>query len=122
MTRARSSGVRCAAIFSLLAALVLSLVSGPAQVAAQADQDETGVSGNSYVSPTFGYSLEWDRTWEVEDETVEDDYNMLRLGDQNSLMFIEGYNFPTDAVDCVDAVLANIASAYAAATGAARRS
>ena len=108
MTRARSSGVRIAAVFALLAALVLNLVSGPAQVNAQADQDESGVDGNTYVSPTFGYSLEWDRTWDVEDETVEDDYNMLRLGDGNSLLFFEGYNFPTEPAECVETVIGTL--------------
>jgi predicted metalloprotease len=91
----------------LLAALVLSLVSGPAQVAAQSE-DETGVSGNSYVSPTFGYSLEWDRTWDVSDELVESDYNMLRLEDSSSFITFEGYDFPTDPAECVETVIGTL--------------
>lgn len=108
MSRVRSDCVRLAAVFAVLVSLALTLATGPAPVSAQSEGDETGVSGNRYVSPNFGYSFEWDRTWDVTGETVEDDYNMLQLDDGNSLMFIEGYDFPTDPADCVETVLGTL--------------
>jgi len=41
-------------------------------LALQADNEDgsndSGVEGNSYTSPNFGYSVTWDRSWTVTDE------------------------------------------------------
>ena len=108
MTRTRFGGIRFAAVFALLASLALGLFGSPALANAQADGDDTGVDGNSYVSPDFGYSFEWDRTWSVADELVEDDYNRLRLDNESSILYIEGYNFPADPAECVETVIGTL--------------
>lgn len=108
MTRMRFRGFRLPAVVALLGSLSLGLLVGPVQVAAQADQDDTGVDGNSYVSPAFGYSFEWDRTWEVTDETVESDFNMLQLEDRNSILWIVGSTPVVDTAECVENDIASL--------------
>ena len=88
---------------ALLTVLVLLLrpVAGIGGVSAQSDSSTTGVSGNTYTSPSFGYSLSWDGSWTVKDEKVQDAYNMLRLDDDGSFLYIEGYSPAIDDGDCV---------------------
>lgn len=38
-----------------------------------------GVTGNTYVSPTFGYTLTWDSTWTATDATSLNQVDVLRL-------------------------------------------
>lgn len=84
--------------------MLYSALGGAIAVSAQTDEGEgvTGVSGNTYVSPSFGYSLEWDRTWTVRDELVEDDYNMLRLDDDGSILYFEGYATQLGGEECLN--------------------
>jgi predicted metalloprotease len=98
--------VRISAVFALLMSFALGVLVHPAAVGAQkTSKNETGVSGSTYTSPSFGYSLEWDRSWDVSDETVQDDYNMLYLYDGTSLLYFEGLS-PASAVDeCVNTYL-----------------
>lgn len=92
-----------AALLAMTLALLLSVFGNALRAEAQTDGEaESGVSGNSYISPSFGYSLEWDSTWEVRDEQVEDDYNMLRLDDEGSILYVEGYA-PAQPIDeCIE--------------------
>ncbi len=78
--------------------MVLSpLVTRTARVAAQ-----DGVDGSTYVSPNYAWSISWDDTWSVEDESSEDGYDYLELTDQLSFVYFEAYaEFDGDAAACV---------------------
>src|SRR5690349_9713849 len=59
----------------LLAAILISLllvVPGPLTQPSAAQ-----VSGNTWVSPQFGFSMSWDDTWFVVDETSTPDYDRV---------------------------------------------
>jgi outer membrane protein assembly factor BamB len=65
----------------------------------EADDDEasrgrTGVVGNSFVSPTYGYALTWDDTWSVSDEQYQADEDLLVL--TNGLSTVVFYAAPDD--------------------------
>lgn len=66
---------------------------------------ETGVSGNSYVSPSFGYSIAWDRSWDVSDELNEDDYNRLVLSNEISTVYIEGIVDSSSLDECISVLV-----------------
>jgi uncharacterized protein len=92
MSRASVFWARIGAVAALMLSITVGALGNTSPVSAQTSSDaETGVSGSSYTSPAFGYSIEWDRSWEVEDEKIEDGYNMVQLGDQGSVLYFEGY-------------------------------
>jgi predicted metalloprotease len=94
-----------AALLAMVLAMVISAFGTTLRAEAQTETDAeaiSGVSGNTYTSPTFGYSVEWDRTWEVRDERVEDEYNMLRLDDDGSILYIEGYAPALATDECIE--------------------
>ncbi len=70
---------------------------------------ETGVDGNTYTSPTYRYSLEWDDTWSVLEATVADldddetdnDQDVLILTNEVSEVTISGYQTDETAEDCI---------------------
>jgi hypothetical protein len=83
----------------------------PVTPAADEEPDDersgTGVDGNAYTSPTFGYTLTWDDSiWTVENELLLDGYDGLQLGTEISIFYLEGYEgFAGDAEECLaDAV------------------
>ncbi|MBA2754973.1 MAG: hypothetical protein H0U40_11010 [Chloroflexia bacterium] len=67
--------------------------------------DETGVDGDAYESPTFGYTLEWDEDlWTVNEERTEvGDRDVLTLDyADGGFLFIEGYeDYDGDPADCL---------------------
>jgi hypothetical protein len=67
------------------------------------DDDERSGGGESYTSPTFGYSLEWDGdVWTVEEEFSED-FDRLLLTDGASLLYVEGVPaYDGDPDDCLE--------------------
>lgn len=69
-------------------------IAPPAATAAAATPTApSGVRGNSYTSPTFGYTLAWDpATWSVKDERLLEGYDGLELGTDRSNLFVEGMN------------------------------
>ncbi|HET7093382.1 MAG TPA: hypothetical protein VFI22_07890 [Thermomicrobiales bacterium] len=78
--------------------------SPPAATAAAATPvARTGVHGNSYTSPTFGYTLSWDpATWSVKDERLLEGYDGLELGTDRSNLFVEGMNqYSGDPAACI---------------------
>lgn len=102
MSRAFVCWARLGAVVALLLSATLGMLGNPHATAAQTSpESESGVSGSSYTSPSFGYSFEWDRSWEVKDEKVEDEYNMLRLDDATSILYVEGYGPAIDVDECL---------------------
>jgi hypothetical protein len=49
-----------------------------------------GVDANTYESPTFGYTLSWDREWTVDRDESEGDFDLLKLDSDNSSLWFEG--------------------------------
>lgn len=112
MTRGR---IRC---FILMVMALSALIVPTADIAMarplvlQADDENaagvSGVSGNSYVSPSFGYSITWDRAWEVSDELNEEEYNKLVLTNEISTVYIEGIVDPASLSDCIEQLVASL--------------
>jgi predicted metalloprotease len=95
--------------------LLTLLVSGPGVAFAQ-DKDPSGGQGGSsggttaadgattYTSPTHGYSIAYDDTWSVTDETSEGGYDSLTLESDGSNLWIEGLvAYDGDVATCLDA-------------------
>ena len=90
---------RVGTTFAIALMIVMRMVTGTGVASAQTS--ETGVSGNEYTSPSFGYSINWDSSWSVADEKVSDDYNMLQLSDDGSIFYIEGYSPAIGVEECL---------------------
>ncbi len=101
------------AMVALMLVLSLGWLVVPAPAAAQDDEEpfaEAGVSGNTYESPAFGYSLEWDdEIWQVEEAETSDDNDFLYLTSDASDLYFESYErFDGDAVECRDNAVSSI--------------
>src|SRR5687767_1639256 len=97
MTRRRAILLAVVALVGQLAAVV------PVAAARQ------GVEGDTYVSPTFGWSISWDETWTVDDEGTEDGIDSLTLTDPLNIVYFEAYEGHGGDVDaCIEDVLANL--------------
>ena len=67
----------------------------------------SGVQGNTYTSPTYGYSLTWDASWAVISETSTGVDDRLQLNNGVSDLYVEGFgNYPSDPQACVDSIVA----------------
>ncbi len=100
---------RCSQLFryAIIAVLAVSMFRLPIAALAQ-----DGVDGNAYVSPTFGYTLEWDDDiWEVSDATSGDSYDSLVLNSDGATLYVESLFFYRGRADrCIDGELAALAS------------
>ncbi len=91
----------------LLASLVVLVQT--ATIGAAAAATRQGVDGNTYVSPSHGWSIAWDERWSVDDEQSEDGYDLLVLADPLSTVYFESYEgFDGDPDACVDDELETI--------------
>ena len=61
---------------TLVAVLIALVLIVPGQLARPAAAQ---VSGNSWISPNFDFSISWDDTWFVVDETSTSDYDRVVL-------------------------------------------
>jgi len=93
---------RLGRMFSMLVLFTL-LLSQTAPVRAQ-DDAPSGVDGNAYTSPTYGYSIEWDdEIWSVEDEASDAGYDLILLQSDYSDLSLEGlYFYRGNPDDCLD--------------------
>lgn len=101
------------ATVALMLVLSLGWLVAPATAAAQDDDEpfaEAGVSGDSYESPTYGYTLEWDDSvWQVEEAESDGDNDFLYLASDASDLYFESYErFDGDAADCRDNAVSSI--------------
>ncbi len=68
-----------------------------------ADFADAGVDGNTYESPEFGYTLEWDADiWEVSDATADSDVTFLNLINDGSSLIISGIANMGDPESCLE--------------------
>lgn len=93
------------------------------------DVETPGVTGDSYTSPTWGYSLTWSDKWEViasfagqaaggvTEELADGDYLLLSAGLPNgnsvSLELMAGIGYDGDPRRCLDTYVAGIESLQA---------
>ncbi len=65
----------------------------------------TGVQGNSYTSPTYGYSVTWDETWTVQAGGLAADVSIFCLSRtaSASCSFSGFVDYGGDALQCVQA-------------------
>ena len=72
-------------------------------------EDERGTGGDpTYTSPTFGYTLSYDRPWELEDEVSDDDGDLLVLTTQASRLQIVGNETRDTPEECIDALIEDV--------------
>lgn len=87
--------------FVALLAVLTTPAIGPAVVA----QDASGVDGDRYTSPTYGYRLSWDAaSWTVSSEEVDrDGWDILRLlYGETGYLYVEGFTgYDGDPEDCL---------------------
>ncbi len=68
-----------------------------------------GVTGSSYVSPTFGYGLTWNSSWNVVLESTDAGVDTLHLSNGVSELYFQSYGgFTGDAITCVDGIASQL--------------
>src|SRR4029453_7504409 len=76
----------------------------------QDDEEFPGVDGETYESPTWGYTLEGDeRDWTVVGASSEDDRDQLHLGSEASDLVIVGVSFDDDLETCREDLIDTLA-------------
>jgi hypothetical protein len=64
------------------------------------------ISGNSYISPAFGYGLTWSDAWQVSDEESDARGDYLGLEHPDGIFAdLIGEPFPADAGNCFDFIV-----------------
>jgi predicted metalloprotease len=92
--------------FVAIAAVQL-LTMAPAPAAAQAARE-------TYVSPTYGYSLTYDGSWEVRNQVSDQYADSIHLSNETSyMMFVGTDRFGDDAEDCVAGTIDAVTAAPA---------
>jgi hypothetical protein len=76
----------------------------PPPDAATPEASSEGIDGETYTSPTYGYSLIWDANiWEAESLVGEDGYNELRLASPSVTLSIwSGPYYEGDPASCLE--------------------
>jgi hypothetical protein len=64
-----------------------------------------GEAGNSYTSPTYGYTLTWDEGWQEVTRSSEDGYDLLRIGSDSALVDVAGFPWEGTAAECIDSLV-----------------
>lgn len=65
-----------------------------------------GSDGGIYVSPSYGYSIEYDDSWTVKADESQGGYDTLELDSEGSSFYLEGVpGFDGDIETCLDAQL-----------------
>jgi hypothetical protein len=72
---------------------------------AEATAAGSPVAGNSYTSPTFGYSLTWDDSWQEVTRTSQNGSDLLRIGSNAALVDLTGFPWTGTADDCIDSLV-----------------
>jgi hypothetical protein len=60
---------------------------------------------NSYTSPTYGYSLTWDDTWQEVSRTSQNGVDVLRLSSNAAFVDLEGFPWTGTADGCIDGLV-----------------
>jgi predicted metalloprotease len=82
-------------VITVALALVMVLVAQPVGAGAQQSQNQSsgpsGVAGNTYTSPTYGYTVTWDASWKVTDEQSQSGEDSLTLDHGGSSVYLDAY-------------------------------
>lgn len=62
-------------------------------------------AGNTYTSPTYGYSLTWDGTWQEVTRSSQNGYDALRISSNSALVDLSGFPWTGTADDCIDSLV-----------------
>jgi predicted metalloprotease len=93
-------------------ALVMVLVALPVRAGAQQTQNQSsgssGVSGNSYTSPTYGYSVTWDASWKVTDEQSQNGEDSLTLDHGGSSVYFDAYASDETEDTCLQSTIQSL--------------
>ncbi len=94
------------------ALLLLSSVLVPSGRAFAQDDEFVGVDGNTWTSPTFDFSLEWDdEIWTVIDAFSEDEYDSISLESAGANVYVDGvYFYQGDPESCLEGERVGIAN------------
>lgn len=82
-------------------AMMLTMLGGAGQASAASSQAASNVSGNTYTSPDYGYSISWNSTWTVSDESAKPGYDMIALDNGDSTVYLEGIDSTSNTDGCV---------------------
>lgn len=82
----------------------------PTETAGSPLPGRSGVDGNRYVGPNWGYGITWDdEIWEVEEEDAQEDYDYLQLGTPRGTLYLEAYpDYGGDAEVCLASAIDEI--------------
>jgi hypothetical protein len=73
------------------------------ETGSDADKSDEPIEGTGYTSPTYGYSFEFDESWEVTNETSRRDIDTLELDNGTSSIQFVGSESTDTPRECVDA-------------------
>jgi hypothetical protein len=62
-------------------------------------------TGNSYTSPTYGYTITWDETWQEANQSSQNGYDFVRLESANAFVDLSGIPWTNTAAACIDALV-----------------
>lgn len=68
----------------------------------------TPVDGTQYESPTFGFTLVFDDTWEMTNESTEDQLDLLEISNGPSSIQFLGFETDETPTECVDGIIAGL--------------
>jgi hypothetical protein len=71
---------------------------------------QSGVGGNTYISPNFGYSLTWNDTWTVLGEVSEPGFDQITLTNGSAYADLYSVDLDVEATACNEDLLAYYAS------------
>jgi predicted metalloprotease len=85
-------------------AMMLTMLGGAGQASAASTKAASGVSGNTYTSPDYGYTISWNSTWTVSDESAKPGYDMVALDNGDSTVYLEGIDDSSTTDECVSSM------------------
>jgi predicted metalloprotease len=104
--------VRVLFTFALLMGIIASLATATLaqETGSREDDDEQSAESGEgfYESPSYGYTVEYDDSWEVEEDESQGGYDLLKLTSEGSSFYLEGYpGYDGDAESCVTSQVDN---------------
>lgn len=94
-----------ALVLGALFAMLPAMFGGAGLASAATSKTSSNVSGNTYTSPHYGYSISWDSTWQVTDEQASAGYDMVTIDNGASTVYLEGVDSAGSTNDCVTSVV-----------------
>jgi len=106
----RGLALMFAAVAALIAPALNSAFASPLVQNDTTGNSTSAVEGNSYTSPSFGYTISWGHEWSVTDEQNDADYNKLVVNNGDTSVYFEGVKDSGTLDDCVSTLVDNLSS------------